>query len=844
MTKRLAIIDGKSVFYRGYYAMPNLSMRDGTPTGGVYGFAAMSLELMKKLKPDYVCVAWDKPKTNIRKRLEIYPEYKAGRKPAPSDFYAQVPLLNELLEAFSWPLYEADDYEADDILCTLAEQANEQGIEVCLITSDLDALQCVSPLTHVYALKKGFSNIERFDPASFEAKYGLRVDQFLDLKSLKGDSSDNIPGVPGIGEKTAVTLLQEYETLDNVYENLWQIKGSVAKKLEAGKDSAYMSKEIATLYHDAPFTLDLPAMDVKDLDTLALKTLLTRFEFRSLLRNLPAHMQNTTVVASSEPELADITAAEHKDWSEAQGVALAMSDKTVVQLIDDKLYISNETGIYSHVVVKNVAKQLASAHVITHDANTLCHYLLRHDVDITNMTLFDVKHAAFLLNPLRKSRELEDLAGIDATDPALAIAGIWAVHGQQSTELEALPRLHDVAYDIDFPLIPILARMEHRGILLDTEMLASMSKELSQQIHNIQQQMYKLVGEEFNISSPAQLSEVLYTKLQLSTIGIKKGKTGFSTGQSELDKLRGSHPIIEQIEQYRELTKLLSTYVDALPKLVDENSRLHTTFRQDVAATGRLSSIEPNLQNIPVRSEQGRKIREAFVPAKGNVFVSADYSQFELRLAAVLAGDKPMINDFNAGTDIHAKTAAEVYKIPLDDVTKDQRRDAKVINFGVLYGMSPHGLAAATGMSFHDAKVFIDEYFKLRAPIRKYIDVTIAQAKDLGYVETYFGRRRPTPDAMSSNFIVRQAAERQAANMPIQGTEADLMKMAMIKVEKKLEGIGEQLLQIHDSILVECPAENANKVAEILKQEMEQIYPAIGIKLDVDVHTGKTWGEV
>ena len=824
--------------------MPNLSMRDGTPTGGVYGFAAMSLELIKKLKPDYVCVAWDKPKTNIRKRLEIYPEYKAGRKPAPPDFYAQVPLLNELLEAFSWPLYEADDYEADDILCTLAEQANEQGIEVCLITSDLDALQCVSPMTHVYALKKGFSNIELFHPESFQEKYGLRVDQFLDLKSLKGDSSDNIPGVPGIGEKTAVTLLQEYETLDNVYENLWQIKGSVAKKLEAGKDSAYMSKEIATLYHDAPFTLDLAAMDVKDLDTLKLKTLLTRFEFRSLLRNLPTHMQNTEVIASTEPELADITPAQPKDWSEVQGVALAMSDQAVLHLRDDDLYVSLEVGDYSKVAVKDIAKQLASAHIITHDANTLCHYLLKHDVDITNTTLFDVKHAAFLLNPLRKSRELEDLAGVDATDLALAVAAIWAVHAQQAVELDALPRLHDVAHDIDFPLIPILARMEHRGILLDTKMLTDMSKELSQQIHNIAQQMYKLIGYEFNISSPAQLSEVLYAKLQLSTIGIKKGKTGFSTGQSELDKLRGSHPIIEQIEQYRELTKLLSTYVDALPKLVDENSRLHTTFRQDVAATGRLSSIEPNLQNIPVRSEQGKKIREAFVPDPGNVFVSADYSQFELRLAAVLAGDKAMINDFNAGTDIHAKTAAEVYKIPLDDVTKDQRRDAKVINFGVLYGMSPHGLAAATGMSFHDAKVFIDEYFKLRAPIRKYIDATIAQAKDLGYVETYFGRRRPTPDAMSSNFIVRQAAERQAANMPIQGTEADLMKMAMMKIEKKLEGIGEQLLQIHDSILVECPAENAEKVAEILKQEMEQIYPSLGIKLDVDVHTGKTWGEV
>ncbi|MEO5691309.1 MAG: DNA polymerase I [Candidatus Saccharimonadales bacterium] len=844
MTKRLAIIDGKSVFYRGYYAMPNLSMRDGTPTGGVYGFAALSLELMKKLKPDYVCVAWDKPKTNIRKRLELYPEYKAGRKPAPPDFYAQVPLLMELLEAFSWPMYEADDYEADDILCTLAEQANKEGVEVCLITSDLDALQCLSPLTHVYALKKGFSNIEKFDPESFETKYGIRVDQFLDLKSLKGDSSDNIPGVPGVGEKTAVSLLQEYETLDGIYENLWQIKGAVAKKLEVGKDSAYLSKEVATLYHDAPFTLDLPSMDVTDLDTLKLKTLLTRFEFRSLLNNLPKHMQNSEVIASDEPELAAIKPAKLVAWDDKQNVAFAMADRVAVQLHEGELYVASDVHTYSKVAVTDVSKHFASAHVITHDANTLCHYLLEHDVDITTTTFFDVKHAAFLLNPLRKSREFEDLAGVASDEIASVMSALFVLHTQQEESLAKLPKLHALARDVDFPLIPILAKMEHRGVHLDTDMLASMSVELGDHIKNIQKEIYELVGEEFNIGSPAQLSEVLFVKLQLSIIGIKKGKTGYSTGQSELDKLRGAHPIIELIEQYRELTKLLNTYVDALPKLVDDISRLHTTFRQDVAATGRLSSFEPNLQNIPVRTEQGKKIREAFVPDKGNVFVSADYSQFELRLAAVLAGDKAMINDFNAGTDIHAKTAAEVYKIPLDNVTKNQRRDAKVINFGVLYGMSPHGLAAATGMSFHDAKVFIDEYFRLRSAVRTYIDKTIQQARDDGYVETLFGRRRPTPDVKSSNYIVRSGAERQAANMPIQGTEADLMKMAMIDVDKKLDGIGVQLLQIHDSILVECSKQDAEKVSEILKDSMENVYPELGIKLDVDVHVGSTWGEV
>lgn len=894
MAKRLAIIDGKSVFYRGYYAMPNLSTRDGTPTGGVYGFAALSLELIKKLKPDYVCVAWDKKGTNIRRRKALYPEYKAGRKPAPPDFYAQIPILMELLEAFSWPMYEADDYEADDIMCSLADKAAAEGIETCLITSDLDALQCLGPLTHVYALKKGFSNIELFHPESFEAKYGIRTDQFLDLKSLKGDSSDNIPGVPGIGEKTAVQLLQSYETLDGVYKNLWQVKGAVAKKLEAGKESAYLSREIATLYHDAPFELDLAAMDVTDLDTLKLKTLLTRLEFRSLLRSLPEHMRSSEVVASDEAKLLEVKPADEVKWSDAEAVKLTMAEHVVMYLGDEKLYVSSEKGNYSCITPRDIATYLTNVAVITHGGDALMRFLLKSKIQNLSSTCYDTQHAAFLLDPLRKSRELGDLTGVDTSDPALAIGAIWALHDEQTEAFKTLPKLEHVAEAIDFPLIPILARMEHRGIILDTKMLAAMNTDLSRQIDNTRSQMYELVGSEFNISSPAQLSEVLYEKLGLSTIGIKKGKTGYSTGQSELDKLRGSHPIIELIEQYRELTKLQSTYVEALPKLVDDESRLHTTFRQDVAATGRLSSADPNLQNIPVRTELGRKIREAFVPSPGNVFVSADYSQFELRLAAVLAGDERMINDFNAGTDIHAKTAAEVYGIPLDEVTKSQRRDAKVINFGVLYGMSPHGLAAATGMTFHEAKVFIDEYFRLRAPIRKYIDDTIARAKTDGYVETYFGRRRPTPDVKSSNFIVRQAAERQAANMPIQGTEADLMKLAMIAIENRLSDAkashsssgtrhfeidkvplaeskvsseersasasaralsqnlkskiqnpsGFQVLQIHDSILVECPRENAEKVGAMLKDTMENICPELKIKLQVDIHIGDNWGEV
>lgn len=839
--KRLAVIDGKSVFYRGYYAMPNLSTADGTPTGGVYGFAALSLELMKKLKPDYVAVAWDKPKTNIRKRLEIYPEYKAGRKPAPPDFYEQIPLLYQLLEAFGWPLLELDDYEADDILATLSKQASEQGIETCLITSDLDALQAIGPLTHVYALKKGFSNIEQFSPESFEAKYGIKVDQFLDLKALKGDSSDNIPGVPGVGEKTAVDLLQRYKTIEGIYENLWEIKDSVRKKLENGKESAEVSKKVAELWFDAPVTLDLEAMDVTKLDVHELKKLLNQFEFKSLLRSLPEFMKAAEGVV--DEDLKPLDPAKLVDFDETAQVQLTMAPAVVTVLVGDEVYISSKTGEASKLPIKKAAKLLAGVSIVAHGARPLLSAILDHSDELPDLH-HDTEQGAFLIDPLRKTRDLGELVGSDVSDPLVAVQAVWNLFEEQGAELEQLPKLASVARNIDFPLLPVLVRMEHRGILLDTEQLGVMQKDLNTKITDIQKQMYDLVGSEFNIASPSQLAEVLFTKLQLSTIGIKKGKSGYSTAQSELDKLRGTHPIIELIEKYREYTKLQSTYVEALPKLVDEHSRLHTTYRQDVAATGRLSSNDPNLQNIPVRSEIGRKIREAFVPAKGNVFVSADYSQFELRLAAVLADDKHMIEDFNSDIDIHAKTASDVYGIPLDQVAKDQRRDAKVINFGVLYGMSPHGLAAATGMSFHDAKVFIDNYFQLRAPIRKYIDATIAKAKSDGYVETYFGRRRPTPDVKSSNFMVRAGAERAAANMPIQGTEADLMKMAMLEVEKKIGDLGEQVLQVHDSILVECPEKNADKISELLRDTMEHIYPELEIKLKVDVSVGKNWGEV
>jgi len=843
MTKRLAVIDGKSVFYRGYYAMPGLSTKDGTPTGGVFGFASLAIELIKKLEPDYVVVAWDKPKTNIRKRRELYPEYKAGRKPAPPDFYEQIPMLHRLLEAFGWPMYELDDYEADDIMGAFALQAEQKGIETCLLTSDLDMLQVVGPLTHVYALKNGLSNIEQVSVESFEEKYKLRVEQFLDLKALKGDSSDNIPGVPGIGEKTGVQLLQEYGTLDGIYEHLADIKPTVAAKLERGRESAYLSKEVARIWTDAPVELAWDEADVNDCDLQKVADILRELEFHSLLRRLPKNMQQT-----ADTSLYFHAADEVNLTKGVWPAQVAIDGPFVLHAHEGQLWASFDHATVAHTPIDDIDNSFWRAiefgTVISYDIKALYHTLAEHGVHVRFSNLHDIRQAAFLLDPLRRDRSLGGLVGGELADPLEEVAAMLQIYAWQVKAFDEKPKLKDIAQRFDFPLVYHLFMMEHQGIKLDTKVLKAMSQELGDKHAKLEQEMYSLVGQEFNIGSPSQLSEVLFTKLQLPTTGIKKGKTGYSTGQKELDKLRGLHPIIELIEQTRELAKLKNTYVDTLPELVDETSRLHTTFNQDVAATGRLSSTSPNLQNIPIRSEAGRKIRAAFVPEAGNVFVSADYSQFELRLAAVLAGDTELINDFNGDLDIHTKTASDVYGVPMDQVTKNQRRDAKVINFGVLYGMGPHALAQNTGMTFGDAKKFIDRYFELRQPIRTFIDQTLEKAKNEGYVETFHGRRRPTPDVSSSNFMVREAGKRAAANMPIQGTEADLMKLAMIKVDEEMGDLGTQVLQIHDSILVECPKENAGKVEKILKETMEGIAPDLGIKLRVDVSVGENWGEI
>jgi DNA polymerase I len=876
--KRLAIIDGKSVFYRGYYAMSHLSTRDGKPTGGVYGFAVMALEVIKRLKPDYVAVAWDKPKTNIRKRLEMYPEYKAGRKPAPPDFQEQIPVLHELLQAFGWPLYELDDYEADDIMGALAVQATARGIETMLITSDLDVLQLVDKHVQVYALKKGLSNIELFHPDSFTAKYGLDATQFLDLKALKGDSSDNIPGVPGIGEKTAIELLKQYKTLDGVYDNLVLIKESTRAKLEAGKELAYLSKKLAAIWTDAPIKLDLKEVDGSKCDPVKVRDLLQKLEFRTLVRQLPEAMRvmehdgpshnfdqtnrTSTVIINSDKELGQLRlqeAARVYVHSRAAGKH-GREPKLLILSVDGKtVYALDLAAISSKALQQALGPQLQGAELIGYDVKSTIKAGYSLGLKLEQVG-HDVLVGAFLLNSLRREQSLTELARADLgydgspledlpTEELIERAGeviqiVKALADQQTEELHKMPKVEQLAQEIEWPVIPVLAAMEYEGIQLDTKHLAEMSRRLEDSIGDIEQQIYGHADQEFNISSPGQLAEVLFTKLKLSTQGIKRGKTAYSTAASELDKLRGSHTIIDLITEYRELTKLKSTYIDALPKLVDKNSRLHTTFNLTIAQTGRLSSADPNLQNIPVRSDLGKEIRTAFVAAPGKALVSADYSQFELRLAAYLSDDDDLIDMFNRDVDVHVATAAEIYGRNPEEVTKNMRRDAKVVNFGVMYGLSAHGLTQATGMTYEQAKHFIEKYFKVRPKLLSYIESVKKQALEQGYVETIFGRRRPTPDAQSSNFMVREAAMRAAVNMPFQGSAADIMKLAMVAVARELESTPcKILLQIHDSILVECPEEEAETTAMLLKTTMENVHK-LPVKLTVDTSIGQNWGEL
>ena len=792
--KKLVIIDGKSVFYRGYYAMGNLATSKGEPTSGVYGFAVIAMEIVRNIQPDQVVVAWDKARTSTAKRLAIFKDYKAGRVRPPEDFYAQIPLLRELISALSWGFMEADEYEADDIIGTLARQADEAGDYMTyIVSSDLDMLQIVDENTKMYRILRGFSDLEEMDIPAVEEKYGILKSQFLDLKALKGDNSDNIPGVLGIGEKTAVKLLNEYGSLEGIYAHIEEISGATQKKLIAGRESAEMSLKLAKIMTDAPVKLsDIPALK---LDFSRISEVFKRLEFNNLLKKLK--IENGFSDRDAEMEVREVPRVEIPE-----GMLVASNIKDLM----------HENAEFRERVFQ--AKRL-----------------------------WDLDQADFLLNPLRRT----GVEGVGTMEEALTGVYSEATLNKFSEQYSAFSKdekLNTIFTDFDMPVVPILYKMEATGILLDREYFEGLKTEFEGKVAEIEQKIYELSGEQFNVNSPLQMSQILFEKLGLPVKGIKKTSRGYSTGAKELEKLKDEHPVVAEIIRYRETMKLLSTYIAPLIEQVAADGRIHSTFTQNVTATGRLSSLNPNLQNIPVRSEEGKRIRRGFVAPEGKVLVSADYSQFELRLAAVLAGDEALVSDFNHDVDIHTKTAAEVYQIPMEEVTKLQRRVAKVINFGIMYGMSPKGLSDATEMNFFEAKRFIDEYFKVRQKIYAYLNQTLEEARETGEVRTFYGRKRPTPDVKSSNFIIRNAAERAAQNMPIQGTEADLMKRAMIAVDKKLPEGAKLVLQIHDSLVVECDKNDEEAVKAILQKEMEGVAPELKIKLKVEVTAGQNLGEL
>lgn len=791
--------------------MGALSTSDGTPTGGVYGFAAIAMEIVQKLDPTKVVVAWDS-RTSTSRRKAVYPEYKAGRVKPGDDFYAQIPLLKELVKALGWGFVECDDCEADDIIGTLALQADEDGdYETFIVSSDLDMLQVVDENTRMYRILQGFSRLEELDVPAVEAKYGIKKAQFLDLKALKGDASDNIPGAPGIGEKTAVKLLGSYGTLDGVYEALdaGKIEGKIAEKLTKGRESAKMSYFLAKIMTDVDVKLsDLPDLEIDDERVVAA---LKKLEFRTLVgKFLRARGNAGQVVKEMKAQTRNALRPSKSEQRAARAekkASAGLSQQTLEIPVEmpDGLILSWNVKDLMHKNAKVAERILAGA------------------------GFWDLAQGAFLLNPLVRNLERQDEK---------------VEYERQKAEFETKPELKKILMEFDLPLIPVLYEMEERGMLIDRPYFEGLKEEFLKEVAGREREIWKLAGTEFNVNSPAQLSEVLFTRLGLPTKGIKKGSRGYSTGAKELDKLQKYHPIIEKIKEYREAAKLLSTYIEPIPELADKADRVHTTFNQNVTATGRLSSTNPNLQNIPVRTEVGRQIRTGFIAGPGKVLVSADYSQFELRLAAVLAGDQALIDDFNSDVDIHTKTAAEAFGVAPEDVTKTQRRAAKVINFGVLYGMSVRGLSEATGMSLNEAKDFIERYFELRKPVKGYLDKVLVQAREQGYVETYYGRRRPTPDVLSSNFIVRTGAERAAQNMPIQGTEADLMKRAMLTVKVALPKGAEMIMQVHDSLIIECDENLTEEVSKILVEKMENVAPELAVKLKAEVTVGQNWGEL
>ncbi len=867
------ILDGHAIIHRAYHAIPPLKTKDGRVVNAVYGFASILLRVLKELSPTHIAVTFDLAGPTFRH--EQYEDYKATREKADDELYEQIPLIYDLVNAFNITIYEKEGFEADDCIGTLVKKVRKEkdATNTIIVTGDMDALQLVDDHVVVNTMRKGMSDLVMYDRAAVQERYhGLTPEQVIDYKALKGDSSDNIPGVRGIGDKGATELLLVFPTLDDIYYAAEQederIKPALRKKLLAGKEDAYLSQELATIHQDVPIMFSLKTVARQPVDEDALLRLFQEFEFTSLLSRIPGMKHKVTAQVATAPECVEIT-----QKTLADAIAAIVSVKHVGFVLDVSLgnfldvtlcgvlIVSQKNSWYVSTQVKGWEKVLTtSAHYIGHNIKESLKVFWQCGLQEPKH-LFDIMVGSYLIHSESRAHDLPALAlkylgtKIAKDDKQASLFGkpkeqlVQEAHAilniATHIKKEVQEDLQQLYNDIEGPLIEVLARMEMAGVALDDSVLKTLAKSTDSRLDKLTKAIYKDANQEFNINSSSQLREVLFDGLGLPTDGIKKGKTGYSTAASELEKLREFHPIIAKIEEYRELMKLKTTYIDVLPTLVHPKShRIHSTFNQTVAATGRLSSSDPNMQNIPIRTQEGRKIRDAFVAGKGKTLVVADYSQIELRIVASLAKDKAMMKIFNKGEDIHQSTAAKIHDVPLDQVTHDMRRSAKEVNFGVLYGMGSFGLASRTGISRAQAQEFIDKYFEAFSGVKQYLDKTITHAKKHGYVETLFGRRRYIPEIATGNFQLRAAAERMAINHPIQGTAADLMKLAMIALDRKSKDDDDitMILQVHDELVFEVKTAKAKAFAKVVEQQMRDV---LQLAVPIEVHTGigKSWGQ-
>ena len=848
---KLMILDGNSIVNRAFYGVRMLTAPDGTPTNGVYGFVAILQKLLDEQRPDSVCVAFDVHAPTFRH--EAFADYKAQRRPMPDDLVKQMPVLKDVLDAMGIRRYECAGWEADDILGTAGKKCEDAGWDCLIVTGDKDSFQLITDTTHVFHVKSrmGQTETQEYTPEVFRAEYGFDPAHIVDLKALMGDPSDNIPGVPGVGEKTAMDLIQRYTTIERIYDGLdtLDVRDGVRKKLAEGRDSAFQSYRLATISREAPVDFAPEANLWQRTASPALYELFHRLGFNKFIDKwgLTAGAEAAAAAKSAELPETDVTAETLPQFR----AALAAADYAAVLPADglDGLEVCDGRQVWrlnwSAVGegYNDLLRALFSPEVkkVSQNIKDLMNLLLAEKLPAEGF-VFDTALAAYLLESTES----------DYSPQRLSVRYL----GEEKHGAEALWRLYPVLdkavrdggmrkllYDIELPLCRVLADMERVGFLVDKMALYDYGAGMTGTIDALQKTIWARAGREFNINSPKQLGEVLYDDLQLPSG--KKTKTGWSTNADVLEKLQGKHPIIRDILDYRTLTKLKSTYADGLLKVISPDGRIHTSFQMTVTATGRLSSTEPNLQNIPVRSELGGEIRKMFTAGPGNLLVDADYSQIELRLLAHISGDKAMREAFLSGMDFHTVTASQVFGVPVEAVTPLLRGRAKAVNFGIVYGISPWSLGNDIGVSTTEAKAYMDAYYEKYSGVRAYMDGIIEKAKRDGYVETLYGRRRSLPELKSSNFAQRSFGERVALNMPIQGTAADITKLAMVHVAARLrrEGLAAQLiLQVHDELIVECPAAEAETVKKLLEEEMENVVH-LAVPLPAEAKSGVTWAQ-